>query len=68
MTMKKMIAVFALLPFTAAVFGNALNVRDFGAKGDGRHDDAPAFRKAFKEAFVRRTSNNTAESTREANA
>ena len=65
-TMKKSFAVFTLLlPLAAAVCGNALDVRDFGAKGDGRHDDAPAFRKAFKEAFVRRTNNNTAESTRE---
>ena len=64
--MKKEFAVFALLvPLAAAVCGSSLNVRDFGAKGDGRHDDAPAFRKAFKEAFVRRTNNNTAESTRE---
>ena len=29
--------------------GHVFNVRDFGAKGDGRSDDGPAFRKAISE-------------------
>jgi hypothetical protein len=35
---------------------SALNVREFGALGDGQHNDAPAFQKALDEAFQQKKS------------
>ncbi|MBI3921587.1 MAG: hypothetical protein HY318_09240 [Armatimonadetes bacterium] len=34
----------------AATMPGTYNITDFGAKGDGRHDDTPAFRRAVAEA------------------
>lgn len=57
--LKRMIAVFddeirlwKTYPFAPGVKPVVLSVADFGAKGDGKHDDGPAFRAAISNAVV----------------
>ena len=45
---------WATNPLNPSVQAHRLNVRDFGAKGDGQTDDAPAFERAFAAVRARK--------------
>lgn len=61
----KTAVVTLLLPLCAALFGAAVNVRDFGAKGDGKNDDTAAFQKAIDSVFAEYTFDSAPKSGRE---
>lgn len=47
-------AAWATNPLNPSVQAHRLNVKDFGAKGDGQTDDAPAFERAFAAVRARK--------------
>jgi len=51
-TMKKLCLFVLSLPFFAVFAGYSFDVRDFGAKGDGKNDDTAAVQKALDASFV----------------
>ena len=61
--MKHVFSFLILLSLSFVVHG--VNVRDFGAIGDGKHDDTAAFQKAFEAAFVKYTLDSSPKSGQE---